>query len=60
MSDLEGFGFVMPHWLYWGWLAFMPLIMIALVSWRDTDSQPAAGPEMPGGGEPQALAPIHI
>lgn len=30
MSDLEGFGFVMPHWLYWGWLAVMPLIMIAL------------------------------
>jgi TRAP-type mannitol/chloroaromatic compound transport system permease small subunit len=30
MSDLEGFGFVMPHWFYWGWLAVMPLIMIAL------------------------------
>lgn len=30
MSDLEGFGFVMPHWLYWGWLAVMPLIMMAL------------------------------
>ena len=30
MSDLEGFGFVMPHWLYWGWLAVMPLIMIAI------------------------------
>ena len=29
MSDLEGFGFVMPHWLYWGWLAVMPLIMMA-------------------------------
>ncbi|SIS54917.1 TRAP transporter small permease subunit [Neptunomonas antarctica] len=30
MSDLEGFGFVMPHWAYWGWLAVMPLIMMAL------------------------------
>lgn len=30
MSDLEGFGFVMPHWLYWGWLAVMPLIMMAI------------------------------
>lgn len=30
MSDLEGFGFVMPHWLYWGWLAVMPLILMAL------------------------------
>jgi len=29
MSDLEGFGFVMPHWLYWGWLAAMPLLMMA-------------------------------
>jgi TRAP-type mannitol/chloroaromatic compound transport system permease small subunit len=26
--DLEGFGFVLPHWLYWGWLALMPLVMI--------------------------------
>lgn len=30
MSDLEGFGFVMPHWFYWGWLAVMPLIMMGL------------------------------
>ncbi|GGB98894.1 hypothetical protein GCM10011352_26310 [Marinobacterium zhoushanense] len=30
MSDLEGFGFVMPHWFYWGWLAVMPLILMAL------------------------------
>lgn len=30
MYDLEGFGFVMPHWAYWGWLAVMPLIMFAL------------------------------
>ncbi|WP_166257884.1 TRAP transporter small permease subunit [Marinobacter salicampi] len=34
MSDLEGFGFVMPHWFYWGWLAVMPLIMMALDRWR--------------------------
>lgn len=30
MNDLEGFGFVMPHWAYWGWLAIMPLIVMAL------------------------------
>lgn len=30
MTGLEGFGFVLPHWLYWGWLAVMPLIMMAL------------------------------
>lgn len=37
MSDLEGFGFVMPHWLYWGWLAVMPLIMIALDRRKQSD-----------------------
>lgn len=30
MDDLQGFGFVMPHWAYWGWLAVMPLLLIAL------------------------------
>lgn len=30
MSDLQGFGFVLPHWAYWGWLAVMPL---ALMIW---------------------------
>lgn len=30
MSELQGFGFVMPHWLYWGWLAVMPLILMVL------------------------------
>jgi TRAP-type mannitol/chloroaromatic compound transport system permease small subunit len=30
MSDLQGFGFVMPHWAYWGWLAVMPLILILI------------------------------
>lgn len=34
MNDLEGFGFVMPHWAYWGWLAVMPLILIALARHR--------------------------
>lgn len=30
MSDLSGFGFVMPHWAYWGWLAVMPLILLTI------------------------------
>ncbi|PHQ15699.1 TRAP transporter small permease subunit [Marinobacter profundi] len=33
MSQLEGFGFVLPHWFYWGWLAVMPLIMMAWDRW---------------------------
>lgn len=32
MSDLEGFGFVMPHWAYWGWLALMPLVVILIAN----------------------------
>ncbi len=24
------FGFVMPHWFYWGWLALMPIAMIMI------------------------------
>ncbi|SFR57844.1 TRAP-type mannitol/chloroaromatic compound transport system, small permease component [Marinobacter daqiaonensis] len=40
MSDLEGFGFVLPHWAYWGWLAVMPLIMMALDRWRASTSEP--------------------
>ena len=27
MYELKGFGFVMPHWAYWGWLAVMPLLL---------------------------------
>lgn len=33
MSDLSEFGFVMPHWFYWGWLAIMPLLMMAWDRW---------------------------
>jgi len=32
MSDLEGFGFVMPHWAYWGWLALMPLVVMLIAN----------------------------
>lgn len=43
MSDLEGFGFVLPHWFYWGWLAVMPLILMALDRWtgkgRDAEQE---------------------
>lgn len=30
MNELQGFGFVVPHWAYWGWLAVMPLILMYL------------------------------
>lgn len=44
MSGLEGFGFVLPHWFYWGWLAVMPLIMMALDRWGEKKGVKAAEP----------------
>lgn len=26
--SIQGVGFILPHWFYWGWLAIMPLIFI--------------------------------
>lgn len=49
MSDLEGFGFVMPHWFYWGWLAVMPLIMMAWDKWSSGHGGEAAEPELTPG-----------
>ncbi len=43
MSELEGFGFVMPHWLYWGWLAVMPLIMMAWGRLKAKAAEPVEG-----------------
>lgn len=45
MSDLEGFGFVLPHWFYWGWLAVMPLLMIAWDRWSQRHGGKEAEPE---------------
>ncbi|MBD3670327.1 MAG: TRAP transporter small permease subunit [Gammaproteobacteria bacterium] len=39
MSDLQGFGFVLPHWLYWGWLAVMPLVMMYMAR-REAQRRP--------------------
>ncbi len=41
MQDLEGFGFVLPHWLYWGWLAIMPLLLLWLLR-HHTEPLPVA------------------
>jgi len=42
MSDLEGFGFVLPHWLYWGWLAIMPLVLIYWANRQERNNPPLA------------------
>src|SRR5690606_41764751 len=36
MSDLSNFSFVLPHWFYWGWLAVMPLLMMAWDRWSSS------------------------
>lgn len=41
MQDLEGFGFVLPHWFYWGWLAVMPIILLVLLR-HETEPLPTA------------------
>ncbi|MDX1669833.1 MAG: TRAP transporter small permease subunit [Limnobacter sp.] len=28
MNDIEGVGFILPHWFYWGWLLVMPTLFL--------------------------------
>lgn len=55
MSDLEGFGFVLPHWFYWGWLAVMPVIMM-LWSHHQEKKHPRLHPEPDMDVLPEVLA----
>ncbi|UHD16311.1 hypothetical protein [Thiocapsa bogorovii] len=47
MSNPEGFGFVVPHWGYWGWLMLMPpvLMLWSAYSERRTKSRSERGDE---------------
>jgi TRAP-type mannitol/chloroaromatic compound transport system permease small subunit len=45
MSELEGFGFVLPHWGYWGWLMLMPLLFMWWT--RHSDAGTSSTPEVP-------------
>ena len=59
MSDLEGFGFVMPHWFYWGWLAVMPLLMMAWDRWaRARGGEPAEPGMTPAEIQAEAEDPL--
>lgn len=42
MSDLQGFGFIVPHWGYWAWLALMPLVLMYWI--KRTSSNEVAEP----------------
>jgi len=35
MSELEGFGFILPHWGYWGWLVVSPLVMMLWSKYKE-------------------------
>jgi len=35
MNNEPDFGFVLPHMVYWGWLAIMPIVFIFLTRWQE-------------------------
>ncbi|RCX31811.1 TRAP transporter small permease subunit [Thioalbus denitrificans] len=41
-QELHGFGFVLPHWFYWGWLVIMPIILMFFT--RRRGDAPAVAP----------------
>lgn len=45
MNDLQGFGFVVPHWAYWGWLAIMPLVLMYRI--KQVEKNKPAAPVTP-------------
>lgn len=44
-QELHGFGFVLPHWFYWGWLVIMPIILMYLTRRRDDAPAEAHAPD---------------
>jgi len=44
-QELHGFGFVLPHWFYWGWLVIMPIILMYLTRRRDDAPAEAPAPD---------------
>lgn len=45
MNTEPDFGFVLPHMVYWGWLAIMPQILIAWSGWQERRQPPAPTPD---------------
>ena len=54
MNETIDFGFVLPHWLYWGWLTLMPIVMILWCYYQEgrKKKQAAARPAAEGPPEP--------
>ncbi len=45
MNTEPDFGFVLPHMVYWGWLAIMPLIFIFWARWQEHGQPPPTTPD---------------
>lgn len=45
MNSEPDFGFVLPHMVYWGWLAIMPLIFIPWTRWQEARQPQAPAPD---------------
>ncbi|MBT0963295.1 TRAP transporter small permease subunit [Denitromonas iodatirespirans] len=45
MNTEPDFGFVLPHLVYWGWLAIMPLIFIPWARWQEARQPQAPTPD---------------
>ena len=45
MNTEPDFGFVLPHMVYWGWLAIMPQILIAWSGWQERRQPPTPTPD---------------
>ena len=45
MNTEPDFGFVLPHMIYWGWLAIMPLIFIFWARWQEHGQPPPTTPD---------------
>ncbi len=43
MNTTIDFGFILPHWLYWGWLALMPIVMILWCYYQEGKKTNQAG-----------------
>ncbi len=43
-AKIYDFGFVLPHWFYWGWLAISPLILIIWCYYLENKKKQAGAP----------------
>ncbi|KAA6184380.1 TRAP transporter small permease subunit [Thiohalocapsa marina] len=59
MSDLQGFGFVLPHWAYWGWLMLMPPVLMLWSARSERRSAGGRSGRQPGTAGADPLEAVH-